>query len=226
MPTHTQPASAIFPILLASVLAAVAVWSGIGPADRAVWWAEIIPIFAVFAALVLTYPLFRFSNAAYLLMSLWLLMHTVGAHYTFANVPFDWGNRLLAPLLGEGRNHYDRLAHYIIGFYSFPMAEWLLRRRLCGLKLALFFALFFIMSVAASYEIIEWLYAVIEGGNAGIEFLVGPAKFISRHRREAPDVQEQRVDSRTLRALTAAKASAKRLEQCPAGRWHAAASGC
>ena len=171
MPTHTQPASAIFPILLASVLAAVAVWSGIGPADRAVWWAEIIPIFAVFAALVLTYPLFRFSNAAYLLMSLWLLMHTVGAHYTFANVPFDWGNRLLAPLLGEGRNHYDRLAHYIIGFYSFPMAEWLLRRRLCGLKLALFFALFFIMSVAASYEIIEWLYAVIEGGNAGIEFL-------------------------------------------------------
>ena len=27
------------------------------------------------------------------------------------------------------------------------------------------------MSVAASYEIIEWLYAVIEGGNAGVEFL-------------------------------------------------------
>lgn len=56
--------------------------------------------------------------------------------------------------------------------------------------------------------------------------IVGPAKFISRRRREAPDVQEQRVDSRTLRALTAAKASAKRLEQCPAGRWHAAANGC
>lgn len=58
------------------------------------------------------------------------------------------------------------------------------------------------------------------------QYVVGPAKFISRHRREAPDVQEQRVDSRTLRALTAVKASAKRLEQCPAGRWHAAASGC
>ena len=57
-------------------------------------------------------------------------------------------------------------------------------------------------------------------------YVVGPAKFISQRRREAPDVQEQRVDSRTRRALTAAKASAKRLEQCPAGRWHAAANGC
>jgi putative membrane protein len=27
------------------------------------------------------------------------------------------------------------------------------------------------MSIAASYEIIEWAYAVIEGGNTGIEFL-------------------------------------------------------
>ena len=27
------------------------------------------------------------------------------------------------------------------------------------------------MSVAAAYEIIEWQYAVIEGGDAGVEFL-------------------------------------------------------
>lgn len=171
MPPQATTPSHAFPAALALLFLAVAVWSGIGPADRAVWWAEVIPVFAVFAALVLTYSRFRFSNTAYTLMSLWLLMHTVGAHYTFANVPFDWGNRLLTPLLGPERNHYDRLAHYIIGFYSFPMAEWLLRRRLCDLKLALCFSLFFIMSLAAVYEIIEWLYAVIEGGDAGVEFL-------------------------------------------------------
>ena len=34
-----------------------------------------------------------------------------------------------------------------------------------------FFSLFFIMSVAAAYEIIEWQYAVIDSRNAGIEFL-------------------------------------------------------
>lgn len=163
--SHTVPAA------IAALIVAVAVWSGIAPFDRAVWWAEVIPIFAVFAALVITYPRFRFSNLAYFLMSLWLLMHLVGAHYTFANVPFEWGNRLLTPILGEDRNHYDRLAHYIIGFYSYPMMEWLLRRKLCGTRLAFFFSLFFIMSVAGAYEIIEWQYAVIEGGDAGIEFL-------------------------------------------------------
>jgi len=47
----------------------------------------------------------------------------------------------------------------------------LLRNGHCSLILASFFSLFFIMSVAAGYEVIEWWYAVAEGGDAGIEFL-------------------------------------------------------
>lgn len=163
--------SPIFPLFLAILISAIALWSGLNPADRTVWYAEVAPIFLVFGLLVASYSRFQFSHLAYLLMSFWLIMHLIGAKYTFANVPFDWANRLLSPFLGEERNHFDRVAHYIIGFYSFPMAEWLLRTRKCGLGVAFFFSLFFIMSVAASYEIIEWQYAVIEGGNAGIEFL-------------------------------------------------------
>ncbi|OSI12276.1 DUF2238 domain-containing protein [Neisseria canis] len=166
-----QGRSWAFPLLIAAVVAAVAVWSGWAPSDRAVWWAEVIPVFAVFGWLVFTCRRFRFSNPAYLFMSGWMVMHLVGAHYTFADVPFDWANRILSPLLGEGRNHFDRVGHYIIGFYAYPMAEWLMRRRMCSMKLAFFFSLFFIMGVAAAYEIIEWQYAVIEGGNAGVEFL-------------------------------------------------------
>lgn len=160
-----------FPAILAVLLTIMMIWSGIAPASRAVWWAEMLPIFAVFSALLLTYHRFQFSHVAYLFMSFWLVMHTIGAHYTFADVPFDWANRLLSPLLGEGRNHFDRVGHYIIGFYAYPMAEWLMRHRLCSMKLAFFFALFFIMGIAAAYEIIEWQYAVIEGSDAGIEFL-------------------------------------------------------
>ncbi|MDO4878760.1 MAG: DUF2238 domain-containing protein [Neisseria sp.] len=160
-----------FPLALALVIAPLIVWSGISPVDRAVWYAEILPVAAVFIALVCTCRRFRFSNTAYFLMSLWLVMHAVGARYTFAQVPFDWANGLLSPLLGENRNHFDRVAHYVIGFYAYPMAEWLLRRRLCGVVLACFFALFFIMGLAASYEMIEWYYAVTDGGQAGVEFL-------------------------------------------------------
>ncbi|GAB1674116.1 DUF2238 domain-containing protein [Mannheimia haemolytica] len=163
--------SHIIPLFLAIVITVIAVWSGLNPTDRAVWYAEVIPIFIVFALLIITYPKFQFSGLAYFLMSLWLIMHLNGAKYTFANVPFEWANQFLTPILGEDRNHFDRVAHYIIGFYSFPMAEWLLRKRKCGMGVAFFFSLFFIMSVAAAYEIIEWQYAVIEGGNAGVEFL-------------------------------------------------------
>ncbi|MGC6405255.1 DUF2238 domain-containing protein [Bisgaard Taxon 45] len=165
---RTKP---VLPILLASVVLSVAIWSGIAPFSRAVWYAEVLPIFLVLFALVATYSRFQFSNLAYFLMSLWMILHLIGAHYTFEHVPFEWANRLLAPWLGEERNHFDRVAHYIIGFYSFPMAEWLLRRQLCGPILAGFFALFFIMSMAASYELIEWQYAVIAGGQDGIAFL-------------------------------------------------------
>lgn len=38
-------------------------------------------------------------------------------------------------------------------------------------KLATAFALFAIMSLAAGYEIVEWWYAAIAGGNEGIAFL-------------------------------------------------------
>ncbi len=156
-----------WPALLAAFFIVLSIWSAIQPASRAVWIAEVIPVFAVFFLLVVTYPKFRFSNTAYTLMSLWLFLHTIGAHYTFAEVPFDWFNQLI----GSERNQFDRVAHYIIGFYAFAMAEFLYRRGHAGKYLASLFGLFFIMSVAAGYEIIEWLYADIEGGEAGIEFL-------------------------------------------------------
>lgn len=156
-----------FPHLLASVYLVFSITLGIAPVSREVWFVEIIPVLIVFAFLVLTFKQFRFSNLAYFLMFIWLFWHTVGGHYTFANVPFVWVN----DLLGSERNHFDRIGHFFIGFYAYAMAEWLLRKQYCGFKLAIIFSLFFIMSISAAYEIVEWWYAVAEGGEAGIEFL-------------------------------------------------------
>ena len=155
------------PHLLAIALSALIVWSGIAPFARDVWIAEIIPILAVFGGLVWLYPRFRFSNTAYLLMGVWLFWHTVGAHYTFANVPFDWFN----DLIGSERNQFDRIGHFSVGFYAYAMAEWLLRKNHCKPTLAMLFSLFLIMAIAAAYEIIEYWFAVYYGGDAGIEFL-------------------------------------------------------
>jgi len=155
------------PHFLALALTSLIVWSGIEPFARDVWIAEIIPILMVFGGLIWLYPRFRFSNAAYLLMAFWLFWHTVGSHYTFANVPFDWFNNLV----NSERNQFDRIGHFAVGFYAFAMAEWLLRKRYCGFTLAILFSLFLIMSIAAAYEIVEYWFAVYYGGDAGIEFL-------------------------------------------------------
>ena len=49
-----QKTSHTIPLLLAVFIAALIVWSGINPSDRAVWYAEIIPVSIVFIALVAT----------------------------------------------------------------------------------------------------------------------------------------------------------------------------
>jgi putative membrane protein len=155
------------PETLAAVFVVYFAVLAIDPVSRTVWIAEVIPVVIVFGLLVLTHRRFRFSDTAYVLMAVWLFWHTLGGHYTFANVPFDW----VSELIGAERNHFDRIGHFTVGFYAYPTVEWLLRRRHCRYLAANLFGLLLIMGVAAGYEIIEWWYAVLEGGDAGLEFL-------------------------------------------------------
>lgn len=156
-----------FPAFLAAAFAVVWMLLAIAPASRTVWWAENIPVMLVFGGLTLSYAKFRFSNLAYALMSAWLFLHTVGGHYTFANVPFG----AVTSLFGFSRNHFDRVAHFAIGLYAFPIIELLRRKKLVPPIMSTLFGLFAIMALAAGYEIIEWWYVDLEGGEAGIEFL-------------------------------------------------------
>jgi putative membrane protein len=161
--------SRIFPVVLFALYIALFGALAIAPHDRAVWWAENIPIVAIAATLTVLYVRgVRFSNLAYALMSVLLFMHTVGGYYTFERVPFDW----VTQAFGFKRNHYDRVAHFSVGFYAYGLAEllvmrgWVTRRWLAAL-----FGVCAIGTIAALYEIIEWIYAALEGGSAGAAFL-------------------------------------------------------
>ncbi len=109
-----------------------------------------------------------FSNTAYLLMSVLIYLHTVGGHYTFAQVPFGW----VTDLLGAQRNHFDRLAHFSVGFYAYALLEFAETRRLSTRRVfSVVFAIAAILAMAALFEIAEWLYAVAADPVAGAEFL-------------------------------------------------------
>jgi putative membrane protein len=157
------------PALLLGAYVLLFVALGISPYSRAVWWAENIPIAALAASLGVLYARgVRLSNAAYVMASVLLFLHTIGGHYTFERVPFGW----VTQTFGFERNHYDRVAHFSVGLYAFGIAEVLIARKLVSRAwVAYLFGVFAIGSVAAAYEIIEWIYAALDGGSAGAAFL-------------------------------------------------------
>ena len=141
----------------------------INPYARDVWWAEnltILPIVLILAGLYIKG--IRFSVLSYILMSVLIFVHTVGGHYTFARVPFQW----VTDIFGFERNNYDRIGHFSVGFYAFAIAEILELYRLARLRwVTICFALFSIMAVAGAYEVFEWWYAVSSDPAAGLAVL-------------------------------------------------------
>ena len=134
-----------------------------------VWIVEaltsLIPIIILW---VLYIKKIRFSNLAYLLMAIFPMMHIIGSHYTFAEVPFDWFNNLF----WFTRNMYDRVAHFTVGLYTLGIAEWLYNNWLVKNKfLAWSYGVFTIMAIAGMYEVFEWQYAVTVDPEAGIAVL-------------------------------------------------------
>jgi len=140
----------------------------IAPYDRAVWWAENIPIILLVMAIALISRRFVFSPASYALMGCLIILHTIGGHFTFERVPFGY----VTELFGFERNHYDRLAHFSVGFYAYPVAEFLLARKLVrSAWVLMLLPLFSIVFVAAMYEIFEWRYALAADPAAGAAVL-------------------------------------------------------
>ncbi|MBP9752032.1 MAG: DUF2238 domain-containing protein [Candidatus Moranbacteria bacterium] len=127
------------------------------PVDRSTWFAENLTVWIIIGILAGLYVAgVRFSGAAYIFASVLIYLHTIGGHWTFANVPFDW----VTDLFGFERNHYDRMAHFTVGFYAFLVAEWLWEKRLVANRFLLFtYPIFVIATVAMTYELIEWWYA-------------------------------------------------------------------
>ena len=156
------------PLMLLALYGLVFAVCAISPFDRAVWWAENIPVLVIVALLVLISRRFRFSNTSYGLMAFFIVLHTIGGHYTFERVPFG----AVSDFFGFERNHFDRVAHFSVGFYAYPIAEFLMVRRLAHSRwIIALFPVFAIATVAGAYEIIEWQYALNSDPAAGIAVL-------------------------------------------------------
>lgn len=154
-------------------------WSiaAIKPLHRNDWFLEnVLP--AIFVPLfIVTYRKFRFSNSSYVLIFLFMAWHVLGSHYTYAEVPYDrWSQEWLGfginELFGFERNHFDRLIHFFYGvFFVLPYQEWLSRILKLSSMASGLLSIEFIIASSALYELIEWVAAVVFGGDLGMLFL-------------------------------------------------------
>lgn len=166
-----------FPHILLTIYIFEFSFLAITPYDRAVWWAENLPVLIPVLILIATFNVFRFSNLSYFLIASFFMFHTVGGHYTFERTPFDLFNNLLSRLhfdfiFPDNRNNFDRVGHFLVGILAYPIAELFLRKRwVLNIPTAFFLGIIALGFWGASYEIIEMYYAISEGGESGASFL-------------------------------------------------------
>ena len=146
-------------------------WIGlaIAPVDRQDWFLENLLAVALVAVLVLTYRRFAFSLPAYYLILAFLLLHAVGAHYTYSEVPFGFW---LKDALALSRNPFDRLVHFAYGLLLvYPLREVLMR--LAGVRgmWVSYLAISGILAQSGFFEVIEAVVAMIVSPELGSLYL-------------------------------------------------------
>lgn len=140
----------------------------IAPNYRQDWLLENLLVVIALPVLYYAHQRQPFSHRAALLLWLFFVLHAVGAHYTYAEMPLFTA---LADQFAWQRNHFDRLVHFLFGALLFlPLAEqlkpWLPSRRL-----VLVVSLLILFSASGFYEIVEWLATEWTHPELGTAFL-------------------------------------------------------
>ena len=144
-------------------------WAAINPVYPDDWLLENYLIFIFVPLIILAGFYFRLSNLSYTLITVFMILHVIGSHYTYAEVPFGY---FLQSLFNSNRNMYDRLVHFSFGLLlAYPVREVFMRLAKVKGFWAYYFPLDLTLAFSATYELIEWLAAATVSSAAGIAFL-------------------------------------------------------
>jgi putative membrane protein len=169
-----MPAPDRYPLALLVAFIAIFAALAVAPWYREDWLLENLLVFVAVPLLVASYRRLRFSYFAYTCLFVFFVLHEIGAHYTYSDVPWrEW----LGALIGSdgalaGRNHYDRFVHFCYGLLLMPAAWELIEARAAPRGLwRWLIPLLFVMSHSVIYEMVEWLAALRFGGDLGVAYL-------------------------------------------------------
>ncbi len=157
-----------------------AVWwlaLAIKPWHRDVWTVENSLVIPAAAFLFLFHRQLLFSRVSYTLIFVFMCLHQVGAHFSYAEVPYDaWfeglTGRTFNSVFGWQRNHFDRVVHFAYGMLlAYPIREIFLRVADVRGFWGYFLPLDLTMSTSMLFELIEWFAAELFGGDLGPAYL-------------------------------------------------------
>lgn len=152
-------------------------WLAINPVSRSDWLLEHVLVLAAIPVLACFWYQGFVTRLAWGGVFLFLMFHTVGAHYTYSNVPYDlWGQILfgfsLDQFLGFSRNQYDRWVHFLYGLLLLPLITEVMGRSYPqNTCLNRCIPVMIILSHAALYELVEWLAAITLSSELGQTYL-------------------------------------------------------
>ena len=162
---------------LGVALAAITLWSLIGAREPQTWAVENALVPVLLLLLAATYRRLPLSRVSYTMIFAFLVLHEVGAHWTYAHVPYDeWWRATfgvtLNDLLGLERNHFDRFVHFSYGLlFAYPIRELFLR--VANVKGFWGYFLPFDLTISTStlFELIEWIAASVVNADVGTAYL-------------------------------------------------------
>jgi putative membrane protein len=132
-------------------------WAAYNPKYYEGWLLENYLVFLFVPLLLISFWFFRLSKVSYTLITIFMILHVIGAHYTYSEVPFGY---TLQDWFGSDRNMYDRVVHFGFGFF-FVYALREIHMRVSGAKgfWSYFFPVMSALAYANIYELIEWYAA-------------------------------------------------------------------
>ncbi|WP_447977813.1 DUF2238 domain-containing protein [Candidatus Nitrospira bockiana] len=154
---------------LLAVYAVLWVALAISPVDREDWLLENLLAIGLVVTLVATYRRFAFSDLSYLLLTVFMILHAIGAHYTYAKVPFGFW---LKEVFDLDRNHFDRLVHFAFGLLlAYPVYEVFVRLAKVTPGWALLIAGLAVTSLSGLFEVLEAWVAQVVNPELGTAYL-------------------------------------------------------
>lgn len=145
------------------------IWAAIRPVFPDDWLLENYLVFLGVPLILILGRWLRLSLISYTLLTLFMILHVIGSHYTYAEVPFG---TTLQHWFGAERNMYDRLVHFCFGFLvAYPVREVFIRISRARGFWNYYLPVELTLAFSAIYEIIEWIAAATAGPEAGLAFL-------------------------------------------------------